>query len=93
MLIADIDMEAAEGNVKTIRLIGNAAEAFRADVGKHNDIKAMVSRTVELWDKLNILINNALLIPTTPMTGAPALSVCRCCDSGCSPSYSTRNWR
>ena len=91
MLIADIDMEAAEANVKTIRSTGNTTEAFRADVEKHDYIKAMVSRAVELWDKLDILINNALLICTTPMTGTPAPPICRCCDSGGSPSYFIRS--
>ena len=59
VLIADIDMDAAETNVTNIRSSGNMAEAFYADVGKHDDIRAMVGKAVDLWGRLDILINNA----------------------------------
>ena len=59
VLIADIDMDAAATNVDEIRSSGNTAEAFYADVGKHDDIRAMVAKAVELWGRLDILINNA----------------------------------
>ena len=59
VLVADIDMETAAANVETIRSAGNTAEAFYADVGVHEDIRAMVSKAVDLWGRLDILINNA----------------------------------
>ena len=59
VLIADIDMEAAATNVKTISSAGNTAEAFYADVGNHEDIRAMVGKAVDLWGRLDILVNNA----------------------------------
>ena len=59
VLIADIDMEAAATNVETIASAGNTAEAFYADVGNHQDIKAMVGKAVDLWGRLDILVNNA----------------------------------
>ena len=59
VLIADIDMEAAATNVKTINSDGNTAEAFYADVGNHQDIRTMVSKAVDLWGRLDILVNNA----------------------------------
>ncbi len=59
VLVADIDVDAAAANVDTIRSAGNAAEAFHADVGKHDDIRAMVKKAVDLWGRLDILINNA----------------------------------
>lgn len=59
VLVADIDLPAAQANAERIRDAGNIAEAFAADVGSHDDIAAMVSRAVELWGRLDILVNNA----------------------------------
>ena len=64
VLIADIDTTAAENNVETIRSAGNVAEALRTDVGKHDDIRAMVSKAIDLWGRLDILINNARTVQT-----------------------------
>ena len=59
VLITDIDMNAAGANVDAIRKAGNTAESFRADVGSHDDIRAMVEKASALWGRLDILINNA----------------------------------
>ena len=59
VLIADVDTATAEKNVETIRSAGNVAESLRTDVGNHDDIRAMVSKAVDLWGRLDILINNA----------------------------------
>ncbi|MGE3269812.1 MAG: SDR family NAD(P)-dependent oxidoreductase [Chloroflexota bacterium] len=59
VLIADINMDAAQENVERIRANGGTAEATKADTGNHDDIKAMVERAVELWGSLRILVNNA----------------------------------
>ncbi len=59
VLIADIDAAASEGNVETIRRQGGIAESIRADLGRHDDIKAMIYRTTELWGRLDIIVNNA----------------------------------
>ena len=64
VLIADVDTAAAESNVATIRSAGNVAEALRTDVGKHDDIRAMVSKAIDLWGRLDILINNARTVQT-----------------------------
>ncbi|MFN8513861.1 MAG: SDR family oxidoreductase [Thermomicrobiales bacterium] len=59
ILIADIDGDAAETNMGTIRAAGGDAEMIVADVSKHDDIRAMVDTAVGRWGKLNILVNNA----------------------------------
>ena len=69
VLIADIDMDAAATNVANIRSSGNTAEAFYADVGKHDDIRDMVGKAVDLWGRLDILINNAYS-PDSPRSGS-----------------------
>lgn len=59
VLIADIDREAAERNVESIRAAGGTAAMMIADVSKHDDIRAMIDQAVRSWGKLNILVNNA----------------------------------
>ena len=59
VLIADINPEAAEANAERIRRAGGTADVIEADVGRHEDIKAFVRKAVELWGRLDILVNNA----------------------------------
>ena len=59
VLIADVDGEAAERNAATIREAGGDAATLVADVGKHEDIRAMVDEAVRRWGRLTILVNNA----------------------------------
>ena len=59
VLIADIDAASSEANVEAIRRQGGTAESIRADLGRHDDIKAMIDRAAQLWGRLDILVNNA----------------------------------
>ena len=59
VLITDIDGAAAERNAAVIRDAGGDAAALAADVGKHENIRAMVDEAVRRWGKLTILVNNA----------------------------------
>ena len=59
VLIADIDAATSEANVEAIRRQGGTAESIRADLGRHDDIKAMIDRATQLWGRLDILVNNA----------------------------------
>jgi NAD(P)-dependent dehydrogenase (short-subunit alcohol dehydrogenase family) len=59
VLIADVDDDTAAQNVAAIRDAGGTAEATHADVGRHEDIRAMVAYAVEQWDRLDVLVNNA----------------------------------
>ena len=73
VLVADINLPAAQANVAAIRAAGGVAEPFAADVGKAADIAAMVGRAAELWGRVDILVNNAYS-PTDEADG-DALSV------------------
>lgn len=81
VLVADIDLPAAQANAARIRDDGNIAEAFAADVGSHDDIAAMVSRAVELWGRLDILVNNAYS-PTDGVDGDAVTVSEQAWDSG-----------
>ena len=60
VLVADVDMEAADANVRAIADAGGKAVAMKADVGRSEDIEAMVARCVEEFGRLDILVNNAV---------------------------------
>ena len=59
VLVADIRGPAAQDNVGRIVASGGDADGMGADVGKHEDIVAMVRRAVRNWGRLDILVNNA----------------------------------
>ena len=59
VLIADVNLQLANENVDRIKSAGGTAEVVQADVGNHEDIKAMVQKAVDLWGSLQILVNNA----------------------------------
>src|SRR5438309_7586212 len=49
VLVADVEDQAALGNVQTIRGAGGTAESLHADTGTVEGISGMVERAVELW--------------------------------------------
>lgn len=59
VLIADVDTATADANAARIRSKDGVAETMLADVSKHDDIRSMIGRAVELWGGLDILVNNA----------------------------------
>jgi len=60
VLIADIDMEAAEANAARIREAGGTAAALRTDVTVPRDLERMIEHAVDGWKRLDILVNNAV---------------------------------
>ena len=63
VLVADVDADKAEQNAAAIREAGGMAAAMRADVARHDDIRAMVEAAVGQFGKLTILVNNAYAAP------------------------------
>lgn len=59
VLIADLNLPVAEENAARIRAGGGTAEVMEVDVTHTEQISGMIERAVELWGRLDFLINNA----------------------------------
>ena len=59
VLVVDINADGAETNAQTIRAAGGTAQAMQADVGTEAGVEEIVDRAVQLWGRLDIVVNNA----------------------------------
>ncbi len=59
VLIADVDRAAMDANAARIRAAGGTVETILADMGKSDDIRAMVEAAVARFGKLTLLVSNA----------------------------------
>lgn len=64
--IADIDLEGARETASDIEALGVKALAIEADVSSAADVRRMVEATVDRLGGVNILVNNAGIIPVKP---------------------------
>ncbi|MEP7108231.1 MAG: SDR family oxidoreductase [Ferruginibacter sp.] len=61
VVVADINLQAAEETVKQIITLDGKAFAIQADVSKPDSVAALVNKTIELCSKIDALINNAAI--------------------------------
>lgn len=59
VLCVDVNGETAETTAENIRRTGGAAEGFTADVSDPEQVGAFVSRCVGLYQRVDVLVNNA----------------------------------
>jgi NAD(P)-dependent dehydrogenase (short-subunit alcohol dehydrogenase family) len=57
--VAELKAHRAERTAEEIRAAGGEAMSSVADVGKPDDIRAMVDETVRRWGTVDVLVNNA----------------------------------
>jgi NAD(P)-dependent dehydrogenase (short-subunit alcohol dehydrogenase family) len=63
VVVADNQAEAAEETVRQIRATGSEALAVRSDVSVEADAKAMVNAAIERYGRVDVLYNNAGIMP------------------------------
>ena len=61
VVVADIDLNGAEETVKEIHASNGKAFACQADVSNPGSVTALVNKTIELYLKIDALINNAAI--------------------------------
>ena len=66
VLLVDVNPQAAEVTLATIREEGGVASVFEGDVSNAADCEAMVEATVERYGKLDVLFNNAGILAGRP---------------------------
>jgi len=66
VMIADINMDAANQTVEQITASGDTAQAIHADASSPDDAKKVVQATVKAFGSLDILVNNAGIISMPP---------------------------
>lgn len=59
VLVADLDKAGADQLAAEITASGGTAAGFAVDVGKADQVEAMVAKAVELFGGLNLAVNNA----------------------------------
>jgi 2-deoxy-D-gluconate 3-dehydrogenase len=67
VMIADINLEAANKTAEEITSGGGKAQAIQADASSGSDAKKVIQATVDAFGSLDILINNAGIYPLLPM--------------------------
>jgi len=71
VVVSDLDLGVCEGVCEEIRYLGSEALAVECDVSKKNDVDAMVEETIQEFQKIDVLVNNAgvfLLKPFIELT-------------------------
>lgn len=61
VVVADIDLQAAEETVRQIHTVNGKAFAWQADVSKPDSVTALVTKTIQMYSKIDALINNAAI--------------------------------
>ena len=59
IVIAELDLPAAEETAAEVRKLGRKALPFKADVTVPADVEVMVGSAIQEWGHLDILVNNA----------------------------------
>jgi 3-oxoacyl-[acyl-carrier protein] reductase len=71
VVIAEIDGKAAEAAAAELKRQGFEAIAVRTDVADRLSVEAMAARAVEAFGQIDILVNNAAIFATIPMSRSP----------------------
>ena len=59
VVVSDISFEDCQKVVDEIKKFGGEAMAVKCDVTKKKEVDEMVRKTIDRWDKIDVLVNNA----------------------------------
>lgn len=68
VMVADIDEATARATATELAGKGWKAEAFKVDVSDESQIEAMVAACIDKFGAVNILVNNAGIFPSAPLS-------------------------
>jgi 3-oxoacyl-[acyl-carrier protein] reductase len=71
IVVAEIDAAAAESVAADLKRLGFDAIAVRTDVADRASVDAMAARAAEAFGRIDILVNNAAIFATVPMSRLP----------------------
>ena len=63
VVVADRNVEGGEETVRRIRAAGGEARLIQTDVSQEADCVSLVAQTVDLFGRLDVLVNNAAIYP------------------------------
>jgi len=66
VVVSDIDIKECQNVCDEIKKIGSDAIAVKCDISKKSDVDAMIKKTMQKFQKIDILINNAGVVLTKP---------------------------
>ena len=59
LMLSDVDPASLDATVAGVRAAGGSVETMLADVGDYDQVEAVITRTVERFGRLDVLISNA----------------------------------
>ena len=71
VVIAELDGQAAEAVSRELGQAGHEAMAFPCDVSNEQQMLEMARKTIERFGRIDILVNNASIFVTVPMSRLP----------------------
>ncbi len=71
LVIAELDGDAAERVAEDLKEFGHDAVGIRTDVSSQDSVEEMVAKATEHFGRLDVLVNNAAIFVSVPMSRKP----------------------
>jgi 3-oxoacyl-[acyl-carrier protein] reductase len=71
IVIAELDLAAAREVTADLSQAGHEALALKADVSEETSMREMARQTIEAYGRVDILVNNAAIVITVPLSRLP----------------------
>jgi 3-oxoacyl-[acyl-carrier protein] reductase len=71
IVIAEIDEQAAQAVARALTATGHEALGVRTDVSDPASVENMAAATIERFGRIDVLVNNAAIFATVPMSRSP----------------------